>query len=376
LYYSKLSSLLSSLPVAQTNGKDASLKQSATGNNKADNALIQRTTHAALLEAIKLGDYMTLQSLLMAPPSLNDGSNNSSNTNANNGKSSGSGKATTALLNHHDPQTGLTPLHHALRTRPLPSMETVKILYQAGADMNAQSHYGRTALHHLCRFSLEHALTLPQDDASGNNNVSGAIATTTIAAVNGSVITNRSGASSTSGSTMVEELPSKPGSRIKNRHRTNTNGSGGLNHLAPYGKEQAGSSAASTTSSNDLSSMGARQAHGTQIDASAVKSASPEDVQRASKHLADCCRLLLRLGSLVNIQDRHGNTPLHFAVEYGGVLEVVRVLVQAGADNELRNTKGLKPMDVVRGEQSEEMRRILGKYSFIIITQPLCNRMW
>ncbi|KAF9359189.1 hypothetical protein BGX34_008509 [Mortierella sp. NVP85] len=362
LYYSKLSSLLSSLPGAQANGKDASLKQSATGNNKADNAQIQRITHAALLEAIKLGDYMTLQSLLMAPPSLNDGSNNNNNNNTNtNGTSNGngSGKKTAALVNHHDPQTGLTPLHHALRTRPLPSMETVKILYQAGADMNAQSHYGRTALHHLCRFSLEHALTLPQDDASGNNNASGATATTATTVVNGSVKTIMSGASSTSGSTMVEESLSKSASRIKNRHRTNTNGSGGFIHLAPHGREQTGSSAASTTSSNDLSSMGARQAHGAQMDVSVVKSASPEDVQRASKHLADCCRLLLRLGSLVNIQDRHGNTPLHFAVEYGGVLEVVRVLVQAGADNELRNTKGLKPMDVVRGEQSEEMRRIL-----------------
>lgn len=284
---------------------------------------IQRTTHTALLEAIKLGDYMSLQSLLMAPPALNDTAG---------GVGSG---PNVALVNHHDPQTGLTPLHHALRTRPLPSMETVKILYQAGADMNAQSHYGRTALHHLCRFSLEHALAPITDDPNAAN-------TTNVPPTAGIVI---------------DETRAN---RRKNRHRTETSGSAGSTHLMPTGKELPSSSAASTTSSNDLST-GPRHPHGTLIDTGAVKSASPEEIQRASQHLAACCRLLLRLGSLVNIADRHGNTPLHFAVEYGGVLEVVSVLVKEGADIDQRNTKGLKPLDVVRGEQSEEMRRILGE---------------
>ncbi|KAF9961476.1 hypothetical protein BGZ72_003541 [Mortierella alpina] len=340
LYYSKLSSLLSSLPVAQTiTSKDGALtlQQSAaatTGARKTSSEIaltqqIQRTTHAALLEAIKLGDYMSLQSLLMSPPTLNDG--------AHHGQNGASNTPNVALVNHHDPQTGLTPLHHALRTRPLPSMETVKILYQAGADMNAQSHYGRTALHHLCRFSLEHALAPVADDASA------AAAAASSAAV------------SSTPSAVTDESRS---SRRTNRHRTETNGSGGSNHLTPNGREGPGSSAASTTSSNDLST-GPRHPHGTLLDVGAVKTASPDEIKRASKHLADCCRLLLRLGSLVNIADRHGNTPLHFAVEYGGVLEVVSVLVKEGADIEQRNTKGLKPLDVVRGEQSEEMRRIL-----------------
>ncbi|KAG0219717.1 hypothetical protein B0O80DRAFT_430674 [Mortierella sp. GBAus27b] len=347
LYYSKLSSLLSSLPAAQTNGKDGKPSPAApsgTSTKQPDNAHIQRTTHAALLEAIKLGDYMTLQSLLMTSPSSNDASTNDSSSNG----STKTGGATVALVNHHDPQTGLTPLHHALRTRPLPSMETVKILYQAGADMNAQSHYGRTALHHLCRFSLEQALT-PLHPEDGNNTANG-----TTAAVNGS--TANGSTSPSSGSTIVDEAVSKPASRKKIRYRTNTGGSIGSNpnHLTP------GSCAASTTSSSEVSSTAARYANGANLmDNSVIKTASPEDVQRASKHLAECCRLLLRLGSLVNIQDRHGNTPLHFAVEYGCVLEVVKVLVQAGANNEIRNTKGLKPIDVVRGEHSEEIRRII-----------------
>ncbi|KAG0215925.1 hypothetical protein BGX28_007151 [Mortierella sp. GBA30] len=344
LYYSKLSSLLSSLPVAQTiSSKDGALtiQQStaaAGGNRKSSSEMalaqqIQRTTHAALLEAIKLGDYMSLQSLLMTPPTVNDSTNTGQTNNGN--------TPNVALVNHHDPQTGLTPLHHALRTRPLPSMEIVKILYQAGADMNAQSHYGRTALHHLCRFSLEHALSPIIDEGSAANAV--------VQAASGSTI---------QGSSVDATAEDSASGRRSNRQRTETNGSGGPNHLNPNGKDGPGSSAASTTSSNDLST-GPRHLQGTLPDTSAVKTASPEEIRRASKHLADCCRLLLRLGSLVNIADRHGNTPLHFAVEYGGVLEVVSVLVKEGADIEQRNTRGLKPLDVVRGEQSEEMRRIL-----------------
>ncbi|KAG0295097.1 hypothetical protein BGZ98_001517 [Dissophora globulifera] len=349
LYYSKLSSLLSSLPSSQNLGSAAAAARGVgvgAGAGAGGNALqvdgahhLQRTTHASLLEAIKLGDYMSLQSLLMAPPSLNDSTT---------GEGS-SGSAGVALVNHHDPQTGLTPLHHALRTRPLPSMETVKILYQAGADMNAQSHYGRTALHHLCRFSLEHALAPLYDDDNSNN--------TNSAGTDGSsASTIFAGTSSSSATAVAEETRS---SRKKNRNRTETNGSTASNHLTPNGKDLPGSSAASTTSSNDLSSTGVRHPNGANLESGAVQRASPEEIQRASKHLADCCQLLLRLGSLVNISDRNGNTPLHFAVEYGGILEVVSVLVREGADIEQRNTKGLKPLDVVRGEQSEEMRRIL-----------------
>ncbi|KAF9896385.1 hypothetical protein BX616_007565, partial [Lobosporangium transversale] len=350
LYYSKLSSLLLSLPAPQNVGsKDGvlSLRQAGSATTQ-DSTQLQRTTHAAILEAIKLGDYMTLQSLLMTPPTLQDNSSNNSSgnnsiINGSNSTAGNGGIGNIALVNYHDPQTGLTPLHHALRTRPLPSMETVKILYQAGADMNAQSHYGRTALHHLCRFSLEQALTPLNDDN---------------AASSPSTTLNGGPASANGLSSSNSTVDESKGGRRKNRSRTLTNGSAGSNHLVPNGKDQASSSAASTTSSNDLSTgaNASRHAHANHPDTSVLKTASPEEIQRASKHLANCCRLLLRLGSLVNIQDRHGNTPLHFAVEYGGVLEVVKVLVQEGADVEQRNTKGLKPLDVIRGVQSEEMR--------------------
>ncbi|KAF9431905.1 hypothetical protein BGZ76_011537 [Entomortierella beljakovae] len=296
LYYSKLSSLLSSHPVTQTSSSSvdsASLQQ------------IHRATHSELLDAIRLGDYMLLQSLLIPPPI----ENNSNNT------------GSIALVNHHDPQTGLTPLHHALKARPLPSMEIIKVLYQAGADMNAQSHYGRTALHHLCRVNLEQALTPFNEDGAAPE-------------IQVAVQSNTPTSVPTNGTAPPDDSKS---ARRYNRYRTDTNGSTGSNHLTPNGREVPGSSAASTTSSNDLST-------------------APRNNQA---HLADCCRLLLRLGSLVNIQDRHNNTPLHFAVEHGGIVEVVRVLVEHGADIEHRNCRGLKPLDGVRGEQSEEIRRIL-----------------
>ncbi|KAG1246959.1 hypothetical protein G6F68_014411 [Rhizopus microsporus] len=95
---------------------------------------------AAFLQAIKVHDHLSLQTLLMKPPTLN---------------SHQTRLGPPLLINHHDPKTGLTPFHHAMRTKPLPSLETIKLLYHAGADMNAQTYYGRTALHHLARFGMD-----------------------------------------------------------------------------------------------------------------------------------------------------------------------------------------------------------------------------
>ena len=50
------------------------------------------------------------------------------------------------------------------------------------------------------------------------------------------------------------------------------------------------------------------------------------------QHLAMCAALLIRLGALVNIAGPNGNTPLHFAAEFGGVPEVLEVLIMEGAD--------------------------------------------
>ncbi|RCH90617.1 hypothetical protein CU098_001796, partial [Rhizopus stolonifer] len=75
-------------------------------------------------------------------------------------------------------------------------------------------------------------------------------------------------------------------------------------------------------------------------------------VSNVPEHLAMCASLLIRFGSLVNIADPTGNTPLHFAAEFGGVPEVVEVLILEGnADLSLKNKKGLTPLDVCKSDE-------------------------
>ncbi|RCI03883.1 hypothetical protein CU098_010454 [Rhizopus stolonifer] len=190
---------------------------------------------SAFLQAIKIHDHLSLQTLLLKPPSLNAHQTR---------------QGPPLLMNHHDPKTGLTPFHHAMRTKPLPSLETIKLLYHAGADINAQTYYGRTALHHLARFGLD------------------------------------------------------------------SEGSWGIQ------KSNQGS--------------------------------VPMDAD-VPQHLAHCASLLIRLGALVNMADPTGNTPLHFAAEFGGIAQVIQVLIlEGGADITLKNKKGASPLDVCKSKELQE----------------------
>lgn len=100
--------------------------------------------HAALTQAIRIKDIACIESMLLLPSLwVSSGKANADEEGLAN---------SLTLANYHEPSSGLTPLHHALRSRPLPCLETILMLYQAGADLNAQTQYGRTALHHLCRF--------------------------------------------------------------------------------------------------------------------------------------------------------------------------------------------------------------------------------
>ncbi|KAK4517996.1 uncharacterized protein ATC70_001345 [Mucor velutinosus] len=202
---------------------------------------------SAFLQAIKIHDHHSLQTLLMKSPPLN-----------------GILHSGPLLINHHDPKTGLTAFHHAMRTKPLPSLDTITMLFQAGADMNSQTYYGRTALHHLARFGID------KDGQSWGIQ------------------------KSSNGKDTEAQQPVPP-------------------PLPP----------------STLSSTGVN---------------IPE-------HLAMCASLLIRFGSLVNIADPTGNTPLHFAAEFGGVPEVLEVLIlEGGADLSLKNKKGLTPLDVCKSE--------------------------
>lgn len=235
--YAKLSHFLTTIPNYQSSLSHLQFDTIKDVNHLDSSALpLVNVIQAAFLQAIKIHDHLSLQTLLM------------SQTNG------------PILINFHDPKTGLTPLHHAMRTKPLPSMETMTLLFQAGADMNSQTYYGRTALHHLARFGFDgHHWCIQK-----HNNNKKAIAT--------------------------------------------------------YWPEL------------------------------------PKDID-VPHHLAMCASLLIRFGALVNIADPTGNTPLHFAAEFGGVPEVLEVLVlEGGADLGLKNKKELTPLDVCK---SPEMKKKL-----------------
>ncbi|KAJ3093214.1 Ankyrin repeat domain-containing protein 22 [Quaeritorhiza haematococci] len=87
------------------------------------------TNHHTLLTAIKHHELHTLQMVLQTSTSIH--------------------------LNYIDPNTGLTPLQYATRTRPLKvviSETIVKMLVAQGADVNLQNpRSGKTALHYITR---------------------------------------------------------------------------------------------------------------------------------------------------------------------------------------------------------------------------------
>ena len=58
----------------------------------------------------------------------------------------------------------------------------------------------------------------------------------------------------------------------------------------------------------------------------------------------ECVELLLRYGAQVDVADDDGNTPLMLAAERG-YPDIVRTLLAAGADPELRNTDGRRALD-------------------------------
>lgn len=295
--YTKLSTLITSLPEYPSSLSHVqfdTLKDIDLLDPKA--APVVELIQSAFLQSIKTHDHSTLQTLLLWTPPLHPDQRPVSGP---------------LLVNYHEPKTGMTALHHAMRTKPLPSLDTIGLLYQAGADINAQTYYGRTALHHLARFGAD------KDGKSWGIQKS-----------------NRNPAEAAASSSKKVTPP-----------------------------------AATTTTNPD------RVADPTDDKRSSIQSSSPSVLDMNDptlkqilaaptipQHLAMCASLLIRLGALVNIADPTGNTPLHFAAEFGGVPEVLEVLILEGnADLSLKNKKGLTPMDVARSE--EIRKRLLGTIS-------------
>lgn len=312
LNYNKLSTLIASLPEYPSSLshlhfntlKDIDLLDPTS-------APVVQLLRTAFLQAIKNHDHNTLRTLLLWSPPLS------------NGQRAMSGPL---LVNYHDSKTGMTALHHAMRTKLLPSLETIALLYQAGADINSQTYYGRTALHHLARFGVDKDGKSWGIQKSNKGESKAQSPTPPHRNVRPAGMNSASSATSSvvTGTTAVGEDDA-------NR----------------YSVQSSGSASSSTTArgGGDINDPIAKQIM-----------AAPTVPQ----HLAMCASLLIRLGALVNIADPTGNTPLHFAAEFGGVPEVLEVLIMEGnADLTLKNKKGLTPVDVSR---TEEVRKcILGK---------------
>ena len=75
---------------------------------------------------------------------------------------------------------------------------------------------------------------------------------------------------------------------------------------------------------------------------------------------SDICRYLLDTcgAQSVNAQDINGDTALHRAAE-AGHLEVVRVLLEFGADLSIKNNKGETPLDMARENKHSDVVEVL-----------------
>ncbi|OZJ05883.1 hypothetical protein BZG36_00910 [Bifiguratus adelaidae] len=298
--YSKLYSLISNLPSNQLAVEGLEVDQSIEPSMP---DTVTMTTHAALLQAIKNQDHPSMQSLLLATPIVEYG----------NGDRSGPiFRPSSIMVNFHDLQTGLTPLHYAVRTKPLPSIETIAMLYQAGADMNAQTHYGRTALHHLCRIAL---------------------------GVNGEML-GLQRSHTTAGSTRDSDHKSERASKVSLSEEKAETGDEATT------RESQCSSHSSASLHEDNSSTGPTSPF-SEVSGPLSSDNKPTNPRHAAERIAKCASVLLQLGALANCADFRGDTPLHFAAEYGCIPEVVEVLIKEGEANlHQRNANGLTPLDV------------------------------
>ncbi|KAG2222029.1 hypothetical protein INT45_003674, partial [Circinella minor] len=318
--YTKLSTLISSLPAYPS-----SLSHVQFDSLKDIDLLDQAATpviqiiRSAFLQAVKQHDHHIIQTLLLWSPTLRDDQRALSGP---------------LLVNYHDMKTGLTPLHYAMRAKPLPSIDTIILLYQAGADVNSQTLLGRTALHHLARIGVDkdgRSWGIQKSHNKGNNSNNN----------NG----NDSNANSMLRNRQLNNSPRRP-------TRMNS-----LSSLSSQPNNMATSPTSPTTSFIDDGNRFSIQSSGSN---SSSASDTPNDpatkhimaAPTVPQHLAVCASMLIRLGALVNIADPNGNTPLHFAAEFGGVPEVLEVLIMEGADLTLKNMKGLTPIDMCRSEEA------------------------
>ena len=75
----------------------------------------------------------------------------------------------------------------------------------------------------------------------------------------------------------------------------------------------------------------------------------------------EAAEVLLQAGAAVGLQDKWGNTPLGHAV-YGkdGTVDLVRLLVEYGADPTVENNKGNSPLTLAQRTQKADYLAVFG----------------
>jgi ankyrin repeat protein len=73
-------------------------------------------------------------------------------------------------------------------------------------------------------------------------------------------------------------------------------------------------------------------------------------------------RLLLEHGADINVQDRDGWTPLHTALEFGALLEVMGLLLGHGADVEAKNNNGKTALQLAADRGRDEVVKLLREH--------------
>jgi ankyrin repeat protein len=96
------------------------------------------------------------------------------------------------------------------------------------------------------------------------------------------------------------------------------------------------------------------------VDANAQNNPRCTPLDCVSRNDPRVARLLIERGADPNLRGWSGFTPLHHALERGKI-EMARVLIEHGARVEVKDDEGMTPLDIASGEQREEIIKLLDR---------------